>query len=546
MFWNTSIRTLIFSILGMLGLSSLLLLAMVQITARATHKHVKYVASTVFPSALKLKEAEASFQQLKKHYQDAVLLEDAGALAASDREADLVTSALFALRLQLEDSPELARRSEAIQTRFTDISLRSHKAYGSLLRSQMNVPDGLQAQIAALAKDDDALTAEMADLDQLLGSQQETEFREIDTWSDRSRTAGWLLLVLSLVGCGAAGWILQFKVVLPLEHLARRMRDIAEGDGDLTGRVQVLGQDELGQVGRWFNVFIDRIEQIVVRVTVNARALGGAAVTLTHDVRETASHSSLQQDQAMSITSSMGAISTAAHAISDTTQKAAFDAQKAEQNAHEGGKIIQSTVATIQHLLINNQNTSSKIRELGRASADISKIVEVIDNISRQASLLALNASIEAARAGEHGRGFAVVAGEVRRLANDTGESTKQIIATVQAIQEGTAQVVRSMDATIQEVENGVGLASSAGEALMHIIQGSEALQTMVTEIASASSEQWSAAHSVNNNLCEIANLGSRTTASTARAVTACDRLSDLATDLNGLVGSFRVSEATA
>lgn len=112
----------------------------------------------------------------------------------------------------------------------------------------------------------------------------------------------------------------------------------------------------------------------------------------------------------------------------------------------------------------------------------------------------------------------------------------------VYAIQEGTADVVRSMNASTRGVENGVSLAESAGEALRNILDGSEALQGKVTQIAKSSSEQSRAAHSVNENLCEIADLGTRTTSITAHAVTACDHLSHLATDLNSLVGSFKVN----
>lgn len=543
MLWRKSIRTLILGILTVLALSSALALTVVQITAQVTHKHMDHVTSTIFPSALLLKEAEASFEHMKTRYQDAVLLEDAGALDSADREAEGVTRALSALRLHVDTSPELARRTETIKAQFTDIVMRSHGTYGALLRSNNNVSDRLQAQVASLAKDSNALTAAMADLDQTLDAQGQTELRKIDVWSDRSRISGWSLLVVALGGCAGVGWVLQFKVVLPLEHLAERMRNIAEGDGDLTGRVEVLRHDELGEVGIWFNVFINRIEQIVVRVTANARALGAAAEDLAQNVKVTASQSMLQQDQAMSITSSMGEISIAAQAISKTTQEAAQDARRAEQNAQAGGKTIRSSVLTIQNLLLANQETSAKVQELGRANADINSIVEFINQISEQASLLALNASIEAARAGRHGRGFAVLAAEVRRLADSTGNATREINAMVCAIQEGTAEVLRSMESSTREVENGVSLAESAGEALRHILHGSGVLQEMVTQIASASAEQSRAAHSVNDSLYEIADLGTRTTSITAEAVTACDRLSHLATDLNSLVESFRVSE---
>jgi methyl-accepting chemotaxis protein len=536
-----SIRTRILAILGMMAVSYLMVLAMVQFTAGATHQHMERVSSTLFPASSQLQKAETSFEQQQKRYKDAVLLEDASMVDVGDKDADAVASALAGLRVEAAGSPELAGRVDDISTQFSNIRLHSHETYGALVVSKDNVTDALQARVATLATDNRRLTAAMRDLDKLLADETREEFLATDIWSDRTRIAGWAMLIFASIGCAGAWWVLQYKVILPLDLLARRMRDIAEGDGDLTGRVEVRGHDELDEVGRWFNVFIDRIEQIVLRVTTNARALGDAATGLAAIAHETALQSAMQRDQATHITASMGEISTAVHQISETTQSAAMDARKAEENAHAGGKTIQSTVTTIQQLMLANQATATKIEELGHASDAIGRIIGVIDDIANQTSLLALNASIESARAGEHGRGFAVVASEVRRLAERTSRATSEIDQTVRAIQSGTAEVVEAMRSSMKHVESGVGSARSAGDALVSIIQGSEAVQRMVTQIASASTQQSHATQSVNANLSEISSIIERTTSSSARTVDALGRLTHLAADLNELVGAFKV-----
>jgi len=413
-----------------------------------------------------------------------------------------------------------------------------------MLASKDKMDEGVQAQALALAKDNKDLEGSMRDMDSLVKSEFGDELNSVDSWSVRSSLVGWIMLLVALLSCGGAWWVLHYKVVLPLQQLARRMQDIADGDGDLTARVEVHGSNELDEVGHWFNVFIERVEQIVVRVMQNAAALGDAAGELASVARETASQSALQQQQAKRITVSMGEISTAVQEISKTTKSAAQDARKAEGNAHTGGETIEATVGIIQKLLESNQATATKIEELGKASDAIGKIIHVIDDIADQTNLLALNASIESARAGEQGRGFAVVALEVRRLAERTSKATKEIVQTVGSIQDGTAEVVEAMRTSMGHAESGVSSAQSAGEVLAGIIRGSESLQVMVTQIANASNEQSYATHSVNDNINEIVSIGERTITSSAGAVSACDRLSNLATDLNALVGSFKVREA--
>ena len=536
-----SIRVRILGILGVLATGYLLLLAMAQFTAGATRVHMDRLSDFVFPSAMWIREAQGSFDQMTKRYKEAVVLEDPGTLATADKDGAAVEASLTSLREIVADSPDLARRVDDLVVRLADIRTRSHDTYGALLDSKDNASAGLQNQVVTLATDDKNLMAAMQTLNETIGLEFRGERDAIDMWSARSRIAGVVMLMIALTGCAGAWWVLQYKVLRPLNRLARRMQDIAQGDGDLTDRVEVHGHDELDEVGSWFNVFIERIEQIVLRVTENACALGEAATGLAAIAHETATQSAMQRDQAMHITASMGEISTAVHQISETTQSAARDARKAEENAHSGGRTIQSTVATIQQLLVANQATATKVAELGQASDGIGTIIGVIDDIANQTSLLALNASIESARAGEHGRGFAVVAAEVRRLAERTSRATREIDQTVRAIQAGTAEVVEAMSSSMAHVESGVGSARSAGDALTSIIQGSEAVQKMVTQIATASMQQSYATQSVNANLNEISTIIETTTRSSARAVDACDRLSNLAADLNELVGAFKV-----
>jgi methyl-accepting chemotaxis protein len=543
MFSNMKIKTRILSTLAVLAGGYLLLLAMVQVSASATHSRMSEISASLFPAALKMQESEASFERMKKHYQDAVVLQDAGSFKEAEADAQQTAGSLEDVKNLLASSPEMGKQADALLVRFSDLHSRDHDTYSAILAATGGPSEELMARVGALGKENTALTDAMSGFDKAIAASFQKQLDLVDTWSLRSRLTGLLMLIFAALSCTAAWWVVQSKVVRPLCSLANRLQDIAEGDGDLTRRIEVNGNDEIDEVGKWFNVFIARIEEIVQRVIAHAQTLGTAATELALTAQETAAQAKAQQEQASRISVTMNGMSSAIGEISQATQNAAVDARKAEKSAHSGGETVHSTVETIAEVLKANQETSSRIEELGRSSDAIGKIVNVINGIAGQTNLLALNASIEAARAGEQGRGFAVVAGEVRRLAERTSEATKEIDQTIRSIQVGTAEAVEAMRATMAHVQSGVKSARSAGEALDSIIHGSESVQKMVTQIASAATEQSHSTQSVVAGVNEIASIIARTAAGSEQSVVACEQLSNLANQLTNLVGSFKVGQ---
>ncbi|HEY1254950.1 MAG TPA: methyl-accepting chemotaxis protein [Terracidiphilus sp.] len=536
------IKTRILGILSVLAGGYLLLLAMVQFSATSTHSRMRQISTSLFPAALKMSEAEAAFERMKKHYGDAVVLQDIKSFQGGEKDAEATANALDEVRKALASSPELSQQADGLIAQFTSIRSRDHDTYSAILAATAGPSDDMMAQVGVLGKDNKTLTDAMSSLDKVIAASFQQQLDAVDASSVRSRITGMIMLVFAVFSCAMAWWVVQSKVVEPLHLLSLRLQDIAEGEGDLTQRIEVNGHNEIDEVGIWFNVFIERIEEIVRRVAEHAQTLGQAATELAATAAETASQAVQQREQAERISATMVEISTSVHEISETTQSAAVDARKAEESAHSGGQTVQSTVNTIQQLLESNQQTSSKIEDLGRSSDAIGRIISVINDIAGQTNLLALNASIEAARAGEHGRGFAVVAGEVRRLAERTSEATKEIDQTVRAIQSGTGEAVEAMRSSMSHVESGVQSARSAGEALTSIIHGSESMQKLVTQIAAAATEQSYSTQSVSTNVNQIASIIQQTATSSSQAVAACQQLSSLANELTGLVGAFKVS----
>jgi methyl-accepting chemotaxis protein len=541
MFGQMKIKTRILGILAVLAGGYLLLLAMVQLTASATHGRMSQISTSLFPAALSMQHALASFERMQKHYGDAVVLQDAASLKGAEVDADATAAALGAVKTALAPLPELAKQADGLVAQFASLRSRDHDTYAAILAATGGPSDDLMKQMGGLGKENKALTDAMTEFDKVISASFQTQLDSVDSYSLRSQVAGLAMLGFVALVCAVAWWVIQSKVVRPLHTLALRLQDIAEGEGDLTRRIEVNGKNEIDEVGIWFNVFIGRMEDIVRKVAEHAFTLGQAATELAATARETAEQSAQQQQQAERITLTMNEMSAAVQEISQTTQNAAVDARKAEESAHSGGQTVQSTVQTIGNLLTSNQETSSRIEELGRSSDAIGRIINVINEIAGQTNLLALNASIEAARAGEHGRGFAVVAGEVRRLAERTSSATKEIDVTVHAIQEGTKEAVEAMRSSMSHVQSGADSARSAGEALTSIIHGSESVQKMVTQIAAAATEQSYSTESVTASVKDIVSIIEHTAASSQQSVEACEQLSNLANELTGLVGAFKV-----
>jgi methyl-accepting chemotaxis protein len=186
--------------------------------------------------------------------------------------------------------------------------------------------------------------------------------------------------------------------------------------------------------------------------------------------------------------------------------------------------------------------SATAIKELGRSSEKIGEIIGVIDDIADQTNLLALNAAIEAARAGEQGRGFAVVADEVRKLAERTTTATKEIASMIKGIQSETGNAVGSMEKGTKEVEDGKLLADKAGDALREILDGNQKLTDMIQQIATAATEQSSAAEEISKNVEQVSVTAKESATGNQQAAKAAEDLSGQAEELNRIVSQFKVN----
>jgi methyl-accepting chemotaxis protein len=227
---------------------------------------------------------------------------------------------------------------------------------------------------------------------------------------------------------------------------------------------------------------------------------------------------------------------------SESAGEAAHTAEKAKGAAEQGGKVVLDTVSGMKQIANVVRESAGTIQNLGKSSDQIGEIIGVIEHIADQTNLLALNAAIEAARAGEQGRGFAVVADEVRKLAEQTTKATKQIAGMIQQIQSDSHGAVRTMANATKQVDEGIVLADHAGASLQEIVEISNKVTHMVTQIAVANEEQSSTSEQISKNMEAIASVTQQTSSGTQQIARAAEDLNRLTETLQSLVNQFKLN----
>ncbi|WP_428386274.1 methyl-accepting chemotaxis protein [Mucisphaera sp.] len=331
------------------------------------------------------------------------------------------------------------------------------------------------------------------------------------------------------------------SITVPMNRTAAAMLDIAEGDGDLTVRLDEKRQDELGLLARGFNRFASKVHDLVASVQGASHEVASAST----EIAATSEHISkglLDQQRQVSVIASAAEEMTASVAeVSNQAGSGLERAREAGEMASRGGSVVKQTIEDMQEIADAVKATANCVEDLGRRGEQIGAIIEVINDIADQTNLLALNAAIEAARAGEHGRGFAVVADEVRKLADRTTKATEEIAESIEAIQEGTGTAVERMQSGTSRVSQGVARAEEAGESLESIVAGSNEVYRLVESIATASSEQASASQGVTSSVTEISTVISSSAEGSKQASEAIELLSRKAEQLSALISKFKL-----
>jgi methyl-accepting chemotaxis protein len=318
-----------------------------------------------------------------------------------------------------------------------------------------------------------------------------------------------VLLIAVLVIGGLIWYLTTISILKPISVVVDGLKDIAEGEGDLTKTLKILSEDEVGELSKWFNTFMEKLRAIISEISGNADSMTSASIDL--------SKLSGSLSEGADITSSKSnTVATAAEEMSSNINSVAAATEQASTNMNLVATAAEEMTSTINEIAQNSEHArtitgeavqqaddaSQKIDELGRAAQEISKVTETITEISEQTNLLALNATIEAARAGEAGKGFAVVANEIKELARQTAEATQDIKNRIEGIQRSTSMSVKQVE-DISKVINDVN------EIVSTIATAVEEQSVTTKEIAGNVAQASNGMSEVSENIAQSSSVSS-------------------------------------
>ncbi|OAN90063.1 chemotaxis protein [Marinobacter sp. EhC06] len=371
----------------------------------------------------------------------------------------------------------------------------------------------------------------------------QAQIRAGEASSEGQSSSVTILLITAIAILISIGLFAVFlkMIIGSIAALRDQLDSIAQGEGDLTQRIPVEMDDDLGKLAKSFNLVLENLQSMIGSIQQLTRELGTGATDLARAAKDNNDGVTRQTDSISMVATAINEMQSAIEEVAGNASRAAEITREAEEKGRNGARIIRSSSEQVHRLAAQISKAVNVIRKLSDDSDNITSVLDVIRGIAEQTNLLALNAAIEAARAGEQGRGFAVVADEVRTLAKRTGQSTEDIQTMITTLQTGVADIVSVMETGSKEATETENLATDAEKELKAILEAMANIADVNTSVASATEEQTQVVDEINRSITEINDLATESANRSRDIDGISESLEGYARELESQTGRFRV-----